>query len=224
MNAQACIESNRSANAFTPVPREPSDLDRTGTESGRLRMNLRTVIVSTGIGLAFALTGIAYAQAPAGSTGECKDGTYTTNATKRGACSGHKGVKEWYGSKNAAQEEKAPKAARTTKAEKAAAGKAAAEPNASSKSTPAPGAAGAASTTSAAPSTPMASSKASNSSAMRTTSAAGGGAGKVWVNSSSNVYHCMNDQWYGKTKQGEYMSEADAKAKGAHAAHGKACS
>jgi len=65
MNAQACIESNRSAHAFTPVPREPPDLGRTGTESGRLRMNLRTVIVSTGIGLAFALTGIAYAQAPA---------------------------------------------------------------------------------------------------------------------------------------------------------------
>lgn len=181
-------------------------------------MNLRTIIASTGIGLAFALTGIAYAQAPAGSTGECKDGTYTTNATKRGACSGHEGVKDWYGSKNAAPEEKAPKAARTTKAEKAAA-----ESNAASKSTMAPGAAGAASTMGAAPSTPMASSKASTNSAMRTTAAAGGGAGKVWVNSSSNVYHCMNDQWYGKTKQGEYMSEADAKAKGAHAAHGKAC-
>ena len=187
-------------------------------------MNLRTFIVTTGVGLALACADIAYAQAPAGSTGECKDGSYTTNATKRGACSGHKGVKEWYGSKSAAQEEKAPKAARMTKAEKAAANKAAAEPNAPSQSAPAPGAANAASTMSAAPSAPMASSKASKSSAMRTTAAAGGGAGKVWVNPSSNVYHCMNDQWYGKTKQGEYMSEADAKAKGAHAARGKACS
>ena len=191
-------------------------------------MNLRTVIVSTGAGVALALAGIAFAQAPAGSTGECKDGSFTTNATKRGACSGHKGVKEWYGTKDATQPEQAPKAARMTKAEKAAADKSAAESGASSKSTRAAGAAGgtgAASTMSAAPSsTPMATSKTSGAAAMRTTAAAGGGAGKVWVNASTNVYHCMNDQWYGKTKQGEYMSEADAKAKGAHAAHGKACS
>jgi hypothetical protein len=190
-------------------------------------MNLRTVVVSTGTSVVLAFAGIAFAQAPAGSTGECKDGTYTTNATKRGACSGHKGVKEWYGAKDASQPEKAPKAARMTKAEKAAAEKAAAESSASSKSTRAAGAAGgtgAASTMSAAPSTPMAAPKASSAAAMRTTAAAGGGAGKVWVNASTHVYHCMNDKWYGKTKQGEYMSEADAKAKGAHAARGKACS
>jgi hypothetical protein len=201
---------------------------------GRSRMNLRTALVSTGVGFALAFAGIAFAQAPAGSTGECKDGSYTTNATKRGACSGHKGVKEWYGSKGAAQAEKAPKAARTTKAEKAAAEKSAAENSAAEATAPskssraagagAMGAAGASSTMSAAPSTSMAASNASKNSAMRTTAAAGGGAGKVWVNSSSNVYHCMNDEWYGKTKQGEYMSEADAKAKGAHAARGKACS
>ena len=52
----------------------------------------------------------------------------------------------------------------------------------------------------------------------------GGGPGKVWVNTASHVYRCANDQWYGKTKQGEYMSEADAIAKGNRASHGKPCS
>lgn len=55
------------------------------------------------------------------------------------------------------------------------------------------------------------------------TAAPGGGPGMVWVNSGSKVYHCSTDKWYGKTKHGEYLSEADAKAKGNHAEHGKAC-
>lgn len=57
-----------------------------------------------------------------------------------------------------------------------------------------------------------------------TAPAAGGGAGKVWVNSASKVYHCEGTKYYGKTKAGSYMTEAEAKAAGNHADHGKACS
>jgi hypothetical protein len=53
--------------------------------------------------------------------------------------------------------------------------------------------------------------------------AVGGGAGKVWVNDSSKTYHCEGSKFYGKTKTGAYMSEADAKSKGNHAVKGKAC-
>ena len=60
-------------------------------------------------------------------------------------------------------------------------------------------------------------------SASATKAAMGGGAGKVWVNASSKTYHCEGSKFYGKTKDGEYMSEADAKSKGHHGVRGKAC-
>ena len=42
------------------------------------------------------------------------------------------------------------------------------------------------------------------------TLAPGGGHGLVWVNTESHIYHKEGSRFYGKTKQGKYMSEADA--------------
>jgi len=137
----------------------------------------------------------APASAPAGSTGLCKDGTYSTQATKKGACRGHQGVSEWYAPAPAAPAP-APATASTEPAP-APAAPAAAAPAASKKP--------------AAFTPPV-------------TAAAGGGPGLVWVNSKSKVYHCQGDKWYGKTKEGQYESEADAKAQGNRPDHGKACS
>jgi hypothetical protein len=34
--------------------------------------------------------------------------------------------------------------------------------------------------------------------------------GKVWVNTDSGIYHREGDRWYGNTKHGQYMTEAEA--------------
>ena len=141
------------------------------------------------------------AQAPAGTppgtTGKCKDGTFTTTPKKQGACKGHKGVDTWYASE-ATPANAAPPATAPTQA-----------PAVTPKSAPTPS-----------PS-PTPAAKASNPAK---TPAPGGGPGLVWVNTGSNVYHCYGTQYYGTTKAGKYMSEADAKASGARPDHGKPCS
>src|ERR1700726_3197483 len=136
----------------------------------------------------------APAGAPAGATGLCNDGSYWTGATKSGACRGHKGVKTWFAAGGSAPAAAAPAApAAPAAAASAAAAPAAAAPAAKTKT--------------------MAS----------TTPAAGGGPGMVWLNTSTKVYHCYGTKYYGTTKAGAYMTEAAAKAQGAHADAGKPC-
>src|ERR1700760_2816316 len=169
-----------------------------------MRTAIRFLLVASGL---LAGQGAA-AQAPAGSTGQCKDGTYSSAASKQGACKGHQGIKEWYAAEAPPATTKTPATVATPSPGPVAA------PTASSPkvATPTPAPA-------AAPST-----KASPSAkAAAMPQAAGGGPGMVWVNTDSNVYHCYGTTYYGKTKAGSYMSEADAKAKGAHPDHGKPC-
>ncbi len=146
----------------------------------------------------------APAGAPAGANGQCNDGTYSTAASKKGACRGHKGVKTWW----------APSAP--------ASAPAAAAPAAAPA--PAPKAAPAPAPTPAVTSAPAAApSKTSKATAPASAPAPGGGPGLVWVNSGSNVYHCYGSRYYGTTKSGKYLTEAQAKAAGARPDHGKAC-
>jgi len=159
-------------------------------------------LMAVAAGLLGTQLALGQATPPAGSTGICKDGTYSTAASKQGACRGHQGVKEWYSAAAPAAAAPAAAATKPAPAPKAAA--------------PAPAPAPAATAAPAAKSSPSAK-------AAAMPQAAGGGPGLVWVNTSSNVYHCYGSDYYGKTKAGSYMSEADAKAKGAHPDHGKAC-
>ncbi|HEY7871397.1 MAG TPA: DUF3761 domain-containing protein [Rudaea sp.] len=192
---------------------------------------MKALLVSSALGLGLLLTAGAWAQAPAGATASCKDGTYYTGTTHKGACRGHKGVKEWLngestaaGSSAAAANDASAAPAKASKKSRKSKKAAAAE-----AATPA-AAAPAAAATAAAPAAAAPAAKAPKSSkhtaptpASQIAQKPGGGPGLVWVNSGSKVYHCQGDEWYGKTKEGSYMSEAAAKAAGNHASHGKDC-
>ena len=168
--------------------------------------NLALSLVLVGSVAATAVFAAAPAGAPSGTMGMCKDGTYSSSAEKKGACRGHKGVQDWYGEEPTS--------------------KSAAMPAASERpASPAPAPAPASTMTKLPPAEkPTSPAIAGRTSGTPMTPAAGGGAGQVWANDRTKVYHCNGDKWYGKTKHGEYLSESDAKAKGFHADHGKACS
>jgi hypothetical protein len=48
--------------------------------------------------------------------------------------------------------------------------------------------------------------------------APGGGHGLVWVNTETHVYHREGSRFYGTTKKGKYMTEAEAMKEGDRAA------
>ena len=137
-------------------------------------------VLSIALGYAVAQ---APSGAPAGATGMCKDGTYSTSASKSGACRGHNGVQTWYATTQATAAPAASSAAAT-----------------GAKPATAPTATSGANATASTPASSKKLSPAQAAAAKPT--APGGGKGLVWVNTSSNVYHCSDDPFYGKTKAG----------------------
>jgi hypothetical protein len=180
--------------------------DLLATRSACMRNTWKVWLASTVV----ASAGACWAQAPAVAptaapaagmqTFVCKDGTSVNAATSKGACKGHKGI------------DKSPAAAPVAAAPVAPPKPTvAAKPAAAAGEVAATGAAAASKTTKAPP-------------APAATAAPGGGAGKVWANANTKVYHCQGDRYYGTTKNGSYMTEAEAKAQGMHGARNKGCS
>ncbi len=119
------------------------------------------------------------------ATGMCKDGTEYTGAAKRGACRGHRGLKDWYADSEEKEDQIAAPAAKS--------------------------------------STPYKKADAAEPPARKTQAAPAAGSGQVWVNTNSKIYHCEGSHFYGNTKEGEYMSEAQAQGKGYVANRRKEC-
>ena len=173
----------------------------------KTRIFISSIALVAWLIVAQVTTAQAPAGAPTGATGLCNDGTYYTGANKKGACRGHKGVKEWYGAPATSAGSSGTSTSSTPSASSAAA------PSTSASTPP--------STSASHP--PKQSSSATTATAESATPAPGGGPDKVWLNTATNVYHCPGTRYYGTTKAGAYMTEAEAKAKGAHADHGKPC-
>ena len=159
-------------------------------------------------------TPAAAAAVPAGATGQCNDGSYTSAAKKWQACGGHKGVQSWFAAGSAKPASMSPQT--TASAAQTPAAAPAAAPAQAAPAAPAAGTA-----TMAAPKSKSSAAKAAGT---PRAVAPGGGPGLVWVNTDSKIYHCPGTSDYGTTKVGKYMSEPDAKAAGARPNRNVACS
>jgi len=183
--------------------------------------------------------GAGQAQSTGTVTATCKDGTSFTGAKRSGACRGHGGVQSWgsaaeSGGLTNPAIEPAPNPTSTKGARQAqstgtviATCKDGTSFTGAKRSGACRGHGGVQSWGAAAEPTTIPvnapAEPAAPAPTNRRAAAPPAGSGQVWVNTDSHVYHCPGTRWFGKTKQGSYMSETQAQAQGAKPDHGKAC-
>ena len=178
----------------------------------------RAVLLASLIGVGVVLSGVAEAQPTPSVTATCKDGSSFAGKSKRGACAHHGGVQAYTATGGAVS-------GPTVSATQATASTVPAKkPKVARTPSPKTPASTATVSQTAAPSAPAATPKAAQTARTQSSNVAASAVpGDVWVNTASKVYHCPGTRFHGKTNQGEYMSEAAAKAKGFRPSRGKEC-